>query len=306
TSWPAVSRPTYIGGLGFGLKWNMGWMNDFLRYISKEPIHRKYHHNDLTFGLIYAFHENFVLVFSHDEVVHGKKSMLDKMPGDRWQKFANLRLAFGYMFAHPGKKLMFQGAEFGQWSEWDESKSIDWHLLEWDDHQQLANYIENLNRVYKKYPAFYELDFDPGGFEWIDYYDWESSIVSFIRRGRNPDNIIVVAANFTPVPRYDYRIGVPIHTDWIEILNSDSEIYGGSNMGNEGGFYSDEVPWQDMNYSLNLTIPPLSLIIFAPQRTNVVEVTGKVVSKKNKTSEKINSKKKNLSQGPKKNYKKKT
>ena len=306
TSWPAVSRPTYIGGLGFGLKWNMGWMNDFLRYISKEPIYRKYHHNDLTFGLIYAFHENFVLVFSHDEVVHGKKSMLDKMPGDRWQKFANLRLAFGYMFAHPGKKLMFQGAEFGQWSEWDESKSIDWHLLEWEDHQQMANYIETLNRVYKKYPAFYELDFDLGGFEWIDFYDWESSIVSFIRRGRNPDNIIVVAANFTPVPRYDYRIGVPIHTDWIEILNSDSEIYGGSNMGNEGGFYSDEVPWQDMNYSLNLTIPPLSLIIFAPQRTNVVEVTGKVVSKKNKTSEKINSKKKNLSQGPKKNYKKKT
>jgi len=265
TSWPAVSRPTYVGGLGFGLKWNMGWMNDFLEYIEKDPIHRKYHHSNLTFSLIYAFHENFVLVVSHDEVVHGKKSFIDKMPGDDWQKFANVRLAISYMYGHPGKKLLFQGTEFGQWSEWNFDQSLDWHLTQWDKHSSLQLFISDLNKVYKKYPALYQKDFTGDGFEWIEFNDWEQSMISFIRRGNTPEDTVVVICNFTPTPHENYRMGVPMHTDWEEILNSDGSVYGGSNVGNYGGFWSQEMAWQGQPYSLNISVPPLGVVMFAPR-----------------------------------------
>jgi len=279
TSWPAVSRPTYLGGLGFNLKWNMGWMNDFLEYVEKEPIYRKYHHNNLTFALIYAFHENFTLVISHDEVVHGKESLISKMPGDDWQKFANVRLAVGYMYAHPGKKLLFQGCEFGQWGEWNFNQSIDWHLTQWEPHSQLQRFIEDLNKLYRNYPALYELDFEPHGFEWIDFHDWEGSIVSFIRRGRNPEDVVVAVCNFTPVVRHSYRIGVPLHTDWEEVLNSDAAIYGGGNIGNMGGYWSDELSWQGQPCSICLTLPPLTVMIFAPRKVLAVEVEEVKVEK---------------------------
>lgn len=271
TAWPAVSRPTYLGGLGYGLKWNMGWMNDFLEYISKEPIHRKYHHNSLTFALIYAFHENFVLVFSHDEVVHGKCSLIGKMPGDDWQKFSNVRLAVGYMYAHPGKKLLFQGCEFGQWGEWNFDQSLDWHLCDWEPHRQLQQFMADLNAVYRRFPALYERDFEPDGFQWIDFHDWEGSIVSFIRRGRNAQDAVLVICNFTPVVRQNYRIGVPFQADWEEVLNSDAGIYGGSNVGNFGGYWSEEIAWQGQPASLNLTVPPLSVVFFAPRQSQVIE-----------------------------------
>ncbi|MDQ7063884.1 MAG: 1,4-alpha-glucan branching protein GlgB [candidate division KSB1 bacterium] len=260
TAWPGVSRPTYLGGLGFGFKWNMGWMNDFLRYIEKDPIHRKYHHNDLTFGLIYAFTENFILVLSHDEVVHGKRSMLDKMPGDLWQKFANLRLAYAFMYAHPGKKLLFMGNDIGVWEEWNHSKSLDWHLLQWDSHRQLQQFMRDLNHLYQQTPALWRKDFVPEGFQWIDFLDSENSVISFIRRGANPDDEIVVVCNFTPVPRYDYRIGVPRPGFYKEILNSDSNLYGGSNLGNYGGKYAESIPWHGFEHSLSLVLPPLAAI----------------------------------------------
>ena len=262
TAWPGVSRPTYLGGLGFGFKWNMGWMNDFLRYIEKDPIHRKYHHNDLTFGLIYAFTENFILVLSHDEVVHGKRSMLDKMPGDLWQKFANLRLAYAFMYAHPGKKLLFMGNDIGVWEEWNYNKSLDWHLLQWDSHRQLQQFMRDLNHLYQKTPALWQKDFVPEGFQWIDFLDSENSVVSFIRRGADPADEIVVVCNFTPVPRYDYRIGVPRPGFYKEILNSDSELYGGSNLGNYGGKYADPIPWHGFEHSLSLVLPPLAALYF--------------------------------------------
>ena len=266
TSWTGVSRPTYLGGLGFGLKWNMGWMNDFLEYISKEPIHRKYHHNNLTFSMIYAFTENFILVLSHDEVVHGKQALISKMPGDDWQKFANMRLAIGFMYAHPGKKLIFMGAEFGQWHEWNAEQSLDWNLLEWDSHKRLRGYFIALNKIYKENPALYEIDFTHQGFEWINCNDWTSSIITFIRKGNNPDDVVLVVANFTPVPRYDYRVGVPRHCHWEEILNSDAAEYGGSGVGNIGGFWSDEIEWDYRPYSINLTIPPLGILMFSPKK----------------------------------------
>ncbi|MBN1580554.1 MAG: 1,4-alpha-glucan branching protein GlgB [Anaerolineae bacterium] len=265
TSFPAVSRPTYLGGLGFNFKWNMGWMNDTLRYIQKDPIYRKYEHNHLTFGLIYAFTENFVQVISHDEVVHGKGSMLGKMPGDDWQKFANLRLYYGFMFTHPGKKLLFMGCDFGQWREWSEARSLDWDLVQWEPHHKLQRFVADLNQLYRSEPALYERDFDYHGFEWIDLNDWEHSIISYIRRAADPSDYLVVVCNFTPVPWHGYRIGVPDHGFYTEILNSDSEAYWGSNMGNNGGFHSEPTPWQGRPCSLSLTLPPLSVSVFKPK-----------------------------------------
>lgn len=266
TAWPSVSRPTYLGGLGFCMKWNMGWMNDTLEYFLKEPVHRKYHQNNLTFSLLYAFTENFVLVLSHDEVVHGKRSMLSKMPGDMWQKFANLRLFYGFMYSHPGKKLLFMGGEFGQWDEWYHEKSIDWHLLRLIPHRSLQKFVMVLNHIYQSEPALYEVDFNYQGFEWIDFRDTENSIISFIRKAKDPDNFLVIVCNFTPVPRTGYRIGVPENCFYKEILNSDSQIYWGSNLGNAGGINADKISCHGKSYSINITLPPLSVLIFKPVR----------------------------------------
>jgi 1,4-alpha-glucan branching enzyme len=269
TAWPGVSRPTYLGGLGFNLKWNMGWMNDFLTYFSKDPVHRKYHHNMITFALLYAFHENFMLVLSHDEVVHGKRALLDKMPGDMWQKFANLRALLGFMFGHPGKKLLFMGTEIGQWDEWQESRSLDWHLLQYEPHQKLQRFLADLNRLYRNEPALYEVDFDYTGFEWIDFMDSDNSIITFMRRASDYQDLLVFVCNFTPVYRENYRVGVPFHCEYRELLNSDSEIYWGSNKGNYGALWSDEIAWHNQPYSLNLKISPLSTMIFKPKLESV-------------------------------------
>lgn len=271
TAWPGVSRPTYLGGLGFNIKWNMGWMHDFLTYFSKDPVHRKYHHNMITFALLYAFHENFMLVLSHDEVVHGKRALLDKMPGDFWQKFANLRTLLGFMFGHPGKKLLFMGAEFGQWQEWDAGKSLDWNLLDYEPHQKLQALVEDLNHLYSSEPALHRLDFEPAGFEWIDFLDSENSIISFIRKSENPKDALIFVCNFTPVYRENYRVGVPFLTHYKEILNTDSAIYWGSNKGNFGGLDSDPIPWHGRPFSLNLKIPPLATIVFKPEWENSKE-----------------------------------
>jgi 1,4-alpha-glucan branching enzyme len=260
TSWPAVSRPTYLGGLGFGLKWDMGWMNDTLKYMSFDPVHRKYHHNQLTFRMIYAFHENFVLPLSHDEVVHGKGSLLGRMPGDLWQKFANLRLLLAYQFAQPGKKLLFMGGEFGQWSEWTHEGSLDWHLLEFQSHQQLQRWVSDLNRTYRNEKALHELDCDGSGFEWIDCNDADQSMLAFIRKPAAGDEAIVIVLNFTPVPRLGYRVGVPWDGAWTEILNSDAKLYGGADLGNLGKTVAEAVPMHGRPYSLGLTVPPLGAI----------------------------------------------
>ena len=265
TSWPMVSRPTYLGGLGFGLKWNMGWMNDTLEYYEKDPVHRKYHQNELTFSLIYAFTENFILPFSHDEVVHGKGSMLDKMPGDVWQKFANLRLLYAYMYAHPGKKLLFMGCEIGQWKEWNCYESIEWHLLEHEQHWKLKDMVSDLNHLYRSTPALYINDFSWEGFEWIDFHDADNSTLTFMRKGKTPDDIVICAFNFTPVPRQGYRVGVPIPGEYEEIFNSDSHLYAGSNSGNGGGLGAASLPWQDRDYSLLITIPPLGATFLKPK-----------------------------------------
>ncbi len=265
TAWPGVSKPTWLGGLGFNFKWNMGWMNDFLTYFCKDPIHRKYHHNMITFALLYAFQENFMLVLSHDEVVHGKRSLLDKMPGDFWQKFANLRALLGFMYGHPGKKLLFMGSEFGQWAEWQEFKSLDWHLLQYEPHQKLQQLVKDLNLLFKSEPALYENDFDPAGFEWIDFNDWENSIICFMRKTGRPEDTLIFVCNFTPVYRENYRIGVPFNAFYQEILNTDAAVYMGSNKGNYGGFYCDPFPWHNHDYSLKLNLPPLSTSIFKPR-----------------------------------------
>jgi len=262
TDWAMVSRPTYSGGLGFGLKWNMGWMHDTLEYISKDPIHRKYHQNDLTFSMVYAYTENFMLSLSHDEVVHGKGSLLRKMPGDDWQKFANLRLLFGYMFGHPGKKLLFMGCEFGQWDEWNHDSSLDWHLLQYAPHQGAQRCIKDLNNLYKNSPALYQKDFSHEGFEWIDCNDWEGSILSFVRKGVDPKENIIVVCNFTPTYRTGYRIGVPSEGYWKEVLNSDAVEYGGSGKGNMGGVSSDPIPSHGRPQSIELTLPPLATLFF--------------------------------------------
>jgi 1,4-alpha-glucan branching enzyme len=264
TAWPMVSRPTYAGGLGFSLKWNMGWMHDMLLYFSKESIHRKYHQHNLTFGLIYAFHENFVLVLSHDEVVHGKRALLDKMPGDLWQRLANLRLLYGYMYGHPGKKMLFMGGEFGQWSEWDFDKPLDWNLLQYEPQERLKKYVQDLNGLYAREPAMHEVDFDYNGFEWIDFSDADSSVISFIRRAKDPDDFLVFVFNFTPVPRSNYKVGVPQMSVYEEIFNSDSEIYWGSNVGNEGRTEAKDIRINQWQYSLNITLPPLGMLVFRP------------------------------------------
>jgi 1,4-alpha-glucan branching enzyme len=262
TDWPMVSRPNYVGGLGFGMKWDMGWMHDTLSYFFRDPVHRMYHHNHLTFRLLYAFHENFILPLSHDEVVHGKGSLLRNMPGDDWQKFANLRLLFGYMYAQPGKKLLFMGGEFGQWNEWYHEVGLDWHLLAYPSHEGLQRWVGDLNRLYRQEPSLHVLDFDPAGFEWIDCNDSQQGVLSMIRRGRSADEVLAVVCNFTPVPRYDYRIGVPAEGFWRELLNSDAQEYWGSGVGNQGGVMAEPLPFHGRSCSLNLTLPPLAAVFF--------------------------------------------
>jgi 1,4-alpha-glucan branching enzyme len=260
TSWPSVSRPTYLGGLGFSLKWNMGWMNDTLKYFSANPIHRKYEHNQLTFSLIYAFTENFLLPFSHDEVVHGKNSLLHKMPGDLWQQFANLRLLYSYQYAHPGKKLLFMGQEFAQRQEWSEARSLDWHLLQHESHRGVQRLVADLNRFYASEPALHEVDFEWTGFEWIDANDGDNSVLTFLRRGKTPGDFVVAILNATPVPRSGYRIGVPEAGAYREVFNSDADRYGGSNMGNMGEVRAEPIRHMGRPYSMELTLPPLAAI----------------------------------------------
>ncbi|MCX8129878.1 MAG: 1,4-alpha-glucan branching protein GlgB [Clostridia bacterium] len=265
TSWPLVSKPPYMGGLGFSFKWNMGWMNDFLKYVSMDPIYRKYHHNLLTFAIMYAYSENFILVLSHDEVVHGKCSMLNKMPGDYWQKFAGLRNSYGFMYGHQGKKLMFMGCEFGQFIEWKYKTGLDWLLLDYDMHRKMQAYVRDLNRLYRTEKALYEVDFSYDGFEWIDCNDSDHSIVSFLRKGKDWHDMLIFVCNFTPVVYDHYRIGVPFDCYYEEILNSDSEIYGGSNVGNCGGLQAEEIATHGKPYSVGMRIPPLATVVLKPK-----------------------------------------
>ena len=265
TSYPSITRPPEQGGLGFHYKWNMGWMNDFLSYIQHEPIHRKYHHNQLTFSMVYAYSENFIQVFSHDEVVHGKGSMLGKMPGDNWQKFANLRLTYAFQYAHPGKKLNFMGNEFGQFREWNEKRSLDWHLVSWDSHGKLLQMMKELNHLYKENSAFWEIDHYYTGFEWIWCDDADNSIVSFVRKDDH-DNQILCVFNFTPVVRNDYRLGAPRRGKWVEIFNTDSEMFGGSNVGNLGEVWTQDIAWQNRECSLSIKLPPLAAVFFKLDR----------------------------------------
>lgn len=260
TAWGGVSRPTNVGGLGFGMKWNMGWMHDTLVYMTKDPIYRKYHHNDLTFSFYYAYTENFLLSLSHDEVTHGKGAMAAKMPGDDWQKLANLRLLIGYMYAHPGKKLFFMGAEFAQWTEWNHDKSIDWHLLQYAPHQGMHQWVKDLNYFYKNEPALYERDFTPDGFEWIDLNDYQQGVLSFIRKSEHNKSKIVVVCNFTPMTWHNYSIGVPEDGFWKEVLNSDGANYGGASQGNLGGKEASKKSFHGRPFSLSLTIPPLGIL----------------------------------------------
>jgi len=264
TSWPMVTRPTYMGGLGFDYKWNMGWMHDTLSYIEKDPVFRRYHQNEITFSLIYAFHENFILPFSHDEVVHLKKSMLDKMPGDAWRKYANLRALYAYMTGHPGKKLLFMGSEFGQWTEWSEARSLDWHLLQWEDHQQMQRFVRDLNHFYQREPALYEVDYSWEGFQWIDFTDAEQSILSFQRRANDPAEMLVFVCNFTPVVRESYRVGLPLGGAYREVINSDSVEYGGSGVTNDGLVFAEALPWQNCSFSAPLRLPPLGVVVLKP------------------------------------------
>jgi len=261
TAWPMATKPPYVGGLGFGFKWDMGWMHDTLKYMSLDPIHRKYHHNELTFRSLYTFSENFVMPLSHDEVVHGKSSLLAKMPGDDWQKLANLRLLLGYMYAQPGKKLLFMGGEIGQWREWNHSNSLDWDLLEHDPHSGLLRWVGDINRIYRNEPAMH-VDTNPAGFEWIDGGDADHSVIAFLRKGVQPGGEVLIVCNFTPVPRSHYRVGVPAGGYWKELLNSDAKEYWGSGMGNAGGMQADAMPSHQRSYSLNLLLPPLAVCFF--------------------------------------------
>ena len=265
TAWPMVSRPVYVGGLGFGLKWDMGWMHDTLEYMSQDPLFRRYHHSKLTFRMLYAFHENFVLPLSHDEVVHGKGSLIGKMPGDDWQKFANLRALFGYMYAQPAKKLVFMGGELGQWREWAHDGTVDWDLLDYPLHAGLQRWMAELNRLYRSEPALHELDCDPAGFEWIDCNDAEASVISLMRKGRTTSDIILVACNFTPLARHNYRVGAPCGGFWREVLNSDATEYGGSGQGNLGGIETVPIRLHGRPYSLTLTLPPLGAVFLKSQ-----------------------------------------
>ena len=263
TAWPMVSKPTWLGGLGFGFKWNMGWMHDTLEYASRDPIFRSYHHNEILFSMVYAFSENFILPLSHDEVVFGKGSMLSKMPGDEWQKFANLRLVYGYMFGHPGKKLLFMGGDFGQWNEWNHDASLDWHLLREPRHRQLQRWVRDLNTLMRGEPALFELDCDPEGFEWIDCTDAPRGVLSFIRKSRNGEMLLFIA-NFTPSTHRNYRIGAPLGGLWREILNGDAVLYGGSGQGNMGGVEASPLPLHGRPWSLSVTVPPLAVVAFKP------------------------------------------
>ena len=265
TAWPGVSRPTYLGGLGFGFKWNMGWMHDTLTYFQKDPVYRRFHHHTLTFSLMYAFSENFVLPLSHDEVVHGKGSMLTKMPGDRWQKFANLRSLYAYMWAHPGKKLLFMGSELGEWDEWNYDSSLHWDLLEHADHHGVQSLIRDLNRAYRTQPALYEIDFDPAGFRWLEANDAQNNVLAFARVDASGEKPVVCVLNMSPVPRYDYRVGMPMCCRWRELLNSDSSYYGGSGVGNMGAVEAEPVPWHDQPFSALLTLPPLGAVWLVPE-----------------------------------------
>jgi len=266
TAWPMVSRPVYLGGLGFGFKWNMGWMHDILHYISLDPIHRKYHHRDLTFSFLYAFSENFILPLSHDEVVHGKRALISKMPGDWWQKRANLRLLLCYQYCHPGKKLLFMGSEFGQTGEWNHLDQVEWHLLQHEEHRQIRDFVRDLNTTYHRLPALWQNDADQSGFSWIDCADADASVISFLRKGCSPDDFVIAVFNFTPVPRHHYRIGVPLPGVYREILNTDSSLYGGSNTGNRGSVTAEPVSRHGRPFSVSLTLPPLAGILLSPGR----------------------------------------
>jgi 1,4-alpha-glucan branching enzyme len=266
TDWPMVSRPVYVGGLGFGLKWDMGWMHDTLKYMRLDPVHRKFHHGELTFRMLYAHTENFALALSHDEVVHGKGSLLAKMPGDDWQKFANLRALYGYMYAQPGKKLLFMGSEIAPWDEWDHESELPWYLLQYASHAGVRRWVEDLNRFYREEPALHQWDFDPRGFEWIDCSDSDQSTLSLIRRCGSDDVTVLAVCNFTPVPRQDFRVGVTRSGTWVERLNSDSESYGGSGMGHLGGVVAEAVETHGRPWSLKLTLPPLAVVFFVNGR----------------------------------------
>jgi 1,4-alpha-glucan branching enzyme len=275
TAWPMVSRPTYAGGLGFGMKWDMGWMHDMLLYMSKDPVHRRFHHNLLTFRLLYAFHENFVLSLSHDEVVHGKGSLIGRMPGDEWQRFANLRLLYGYMYGQPGKKLLFMGDEFGQWGEWDHERGLDWRALEGESHRKLQRWVADLNHLLRAESALHACDFAPSGFEWIDCNDADASVISFLRLGGGEDDQVVVVANFTPVSRSGYRVGVPAAGFWRELLNSDAYSYGGSGVGNLGGVKADAIPFHGQPFSVLLTLPPLSILFLGTSQPEMAATSDR-------------------------------
>jgi 1,4-alpha-glucan branching enzyme len=262
TSWSGVSRPTYLGGLGFGQKWMMGWMHDTLSYFKQDSVHRKYHQNEITFSIMYAFTENFMLPLSHDEVVHGKGSLLGRMPGDEWRKFANMRLLFGYMFTHPGSKLLFMGGEFGQSAEWNHEKSLDWYLLDYPLHQGVKKIVQDLNHLYKSEPALYRYAFEQRGFQWIDYSDRENSVMAYQRMGDKKEDLLIIVCNFTPEVRYHYRIGVPFRGQWKELFNSDQNVYGGGNVLNTGLLNTSPVKYQGQDYSISLTLPPLAITIF--------------------------------------------
>ena len=267
TAWPGVSQPTHLGGLGFGLKWNMGWMHDTLGYFARDPIHRRFHHHELTFSLVYAFSENFLLPLSHDEVVHGKGSLLRKMPGDRWQAFANLRALYGYMWAHPGKKLLFMGGELAQEREWDHEGSLDWHLLEQREHAGVQTLVRDLNRIYREEPALWEVDFEPAGFRWLEPNDADGNTLAFSRLSRDGKRLLVCVCNLAPVVRERYRLGLPRAGRWVEALNTDSTYYGGSDVGNLGGVVAEERPWHDQPWSAEVVLPPLATVWLVPQDT---------------------------------------
>jgi 1,4-alpha-glucan branching enzyme len=262
TAWPMVSRPVYIGGLGFGMKWDIGWMHDMLEYMTKDPVYRRFHHNKLTFRMLYAFTENFILSLSHDEVVHGKGSLLGKMPGDDWQKFANLRLLFSYMYAQPGKKLLFMGGEFGQWQEWNHDASLEWNLLKYSPHAGIQKLVRDLTGLYRVEPALHEMDFDPAGFEWIDCNDSDNSVITFLRKKSSAKDVFLVACNFTPEVRRNYRVGIPDGGFWAEVFNSDAQYYGGSGQGNMGGATASPLQFHGRAFSLSLTLPPLAAVFF--------------------------------------------
>jgi 1,4-alpha-glucan branching enzyme len=273
TAWPMVSRPTDAGGLGFGLKWDMGWMHDSLRYLARDPIYRSHHHNELTFRAVYQFSENFILPLSHDEVVHGKKSLLSKQPGDRWQQLANLRLLFGYQYGAPGKKLLFMGSELAEEQEWHHERGLDWSLLDRPEHDGVRRWVADINAVYRDEPALHRHDCDPDGFQWVEADDGRNSVLAFLRRA-DPDRPVLVVVNFTPVVRRDYRLGVPQRGQWAELLNSDLDVYGGSGVGNSGRLVADYVPWHGQEFSLSITLPPLSVVMLTPVRPSSLAEPG--------------------------------